>query len=1051
MRGLNQGFGIIAYRKHGSICLAWLLMLSAVFAAFDPGRSVQAEEVFAPLSYQDIDFGFGEEELLTPPGDAPALLQMEDPEPQTDNAAGLPRIYDPRQRPESLVSLKDQNPYGCCWAFSALGACEASVVAKGISTNTVDLSERHLAYYFYKKGGETGDSLGGTLGDYNANGTTSSYLDIGGNNLLTIWHLASWCGPVAEETAPYAGLIGNKKADETGLLGMTNSTQMAYENDVVHLQNAYVVDIGKSYEDESQRNTVKELILKYGALTMSYYADKSSTYDNAQHNCYYYDGTYKYKTNHAVQVVGWDDTFPKEYFNEGHRPDGDGAWLIKNSWGEENGTLAQNGYFWLSYYDYALRYERGYTQKLVYVYDCERADNYDHIYQYDGDAGHKRFGKEETQIVGGISNKVEKTQKVTSAGNIFTASANGENREILRAVGIGVSTAGAAYTLSVYTDVESSDPESGTLVHTQQGSIPFNGYHTILLEKEITLSAGQRYSVVFSFDESVYVYASRNFSLSPWQFFSANTEGLSFVRTGEGAQWIDCARSDALHDACAMRIKAYTDDVEKPRLSADQLTFGAAGETAVLTASVSDNTLLRWECSDPQVVSLTPMAADGSVSENGTTVCVTALADGFATVTVCTPDGEASCSVLVDTQPENENVYINMDTGADGRGEETPGLVSIQMSNEALSLREGQSHELTASAYYSDGGRYPTDLTWRSSDETVAVVDQNGCVTALQEGTTTVTARSGDISAQCIVTVTAPEQETDAGQDKDTGGDSDAPEKKPPEPAELLSLTMHCREACVAAGKTLELCAEPVYSKENATDWMVYWKSSDPTVAEVNDCGVVSAKKPGKALITVYNGEVQDSCTVTVLPGKQTFASAKLRNGKIELSLKKQSGVDGYVVYRGTSENGTYKAVKTLKGAKNVSYTGKALKGKKLCYYKARAYKLIDGKKIYGAYSRIVSAKPAQTTLVKAKAIGNKYVKITWKKASRASGYVIYRSTRKNSGYKKVGICSNQQLAFVDRKVKSGRTYYYKVRACRTVSGVKIYGAYSDVKSVCIR
>lgn len=48
--------------------------------------------------------------------------------------------------------------------------------------------------------------------------------------------------------------------------------------------------------------------------------------------------------NHSVTIIGWDDNYPKENFLGGHQPEGNGAFLIKNSWGSELNEFPNNGY-----------------------------------------------------------------------------------------------------------------------------------------------------------------------------------------------------------------------------------------------------------------------------------------------------------------------------------------------------------------------------------------------------------------------------------------------------------------------------------------------------------------------------------------------------------------------------------------------------------------------------------------------------------------------------------------------------------------------------------
>lgn len=80
---------------------------------------------------------------------------------------------------------------------------------------------------------------------------------------------------------------------------------------------------------------------------------------------------------------------------------------------------------------------------------------------------------------------------------------------------------------------------------------------------------------------------------------------------------------------------------------------------------------------------------------------------------------------------------------------------------------------------------------------------------------------------------------------------------------------------------------------------------------------------------------------------------------------------------------------------------------------------------------------------------GKKKITVKWKKITGANGYVVYRSTKKASGYKAIKtIKKGSTVSFTNKNLKKGKRYYYKVRAYRTVNGKRIYGTYSAVKSI---
>ena len=100
-----------------------------------------------------------------------------------------------------------------------------------------------------------------------------------------------------------------------------------------------------------------------------------------------------------------------------------------------------------------------------------------------------------------------------------------------------------------------------------------------------------------------------------------------------------------------------------------------------------------------------------------------------------------------------------------------------------------------------------------------------------------------------------------------------------------------------------------------------------------------------------YNSKKSKTAKVTPIPGKPKKPTIISSSKNAVISWKKIKGASGYILYRATSKNGTYKRVATLKGKSSVSFTNSNLKSGKTYYYKVVAYRKVSGKKIYGKAS----------------------------------------------------------------------------------------------------
>ncbi len=211
-------------------------------------------------------------------------------------------------------------------------------------------------------------------------------------------------------------------------------------------------------------------------------------------------------------------------------------------------------------------------------------------------------------------------------------------------------------------------------------------------------------------------------------------------------------------------------------------------------------------------------------------------------------------------------------------------------------------------------------------------------------------------------------------------------------------------------------------------------------------------KNTGKYSVTItFKGKYSGTKTLyfNILPSKTSKITPTCSTTEIKASWKKVTGASGYKVELLNSKGKVVKKVTTTK----TSYTFKKLS--KVTTYKIRvtAYKTIDKKAVYSTVSTTIttSTAPAKVTLSKVTA-GSKSAAVSWKTVSGASGYQVqYSTSSKFKSAKTATVSKGSSKKTTIKKLTKGKTYYFKVRAYKTVDGKKVYGAWSAVKNVKVK
>ncbi len=431
-----------------------------------------------------------------------------------------------------LTPVRDQGISGLCWAFSAAAILETSLLQRytGENKDTLDLSEEQLAYFYFNRQNDPLRNTGDMKMIYQDSDEATAYRYASGSPIYLLQELSTGQGIAKEADIPfyltrYVDSKGNVHYRESSAVPSKNKAYLSYAGIESYETFDYSVD------------KVKKEIMENGAVSVSMY------YANSSRNLItngYYDPTNR-RTNHVVTLVGWDDSFAASKFGSAGRPKKNGAWIAKNSWGEDWGD---GGYFYISYQN-------------ATMLGCVSASamrtsqrTYPNLYFYDGLAmvGNSCC----LDPVSAVSGK-----NMTAGANVYEVKAGARRGEAIGEISLCTWTGNARYKVTIFTDLlDTDDPTSGRRAVSQTVQMNGAGLNTFRLRKEVVVSAGSWYSIVVENigNKTESFSAQRRQLVGDVLFETDNLYCRSLVRKSNG-KWMDLAEEG---EGEVLRIRAAT-------------------------------------------------------------------------------------------------------------------------------------------------------------------------------------------------------------------------------------------------------------------------------------------------------------------------------------------------------------------------------------------------------------------------------------------------------------------------------------------------------------
>lgn len=318
--------------------------------------------------------------------------------------------FDPREK-GYMTGVRDQESLGICWTFAGNATLESFLKLKGYGD--FDLSEEHMRWW--AKDNVYGWNIGDTQGS---------------TNETSIGYFTSWLGPKLEKDIPYNGRVTRENGAKKPA-NYDSASRLPYNV-------TGVINVA------ADKTSVKNAVLKYGAVMSGYYDDKK--YLSTDSNSYYLNE--KLGQNHAITIVGWDDNYSIDKFNGAAKPASKGAWLVKNSWGDYN---SEHGYMWISYED-----------KNILSY----TDNYS-ITEVKEDKGQKIY-QHEYSMTASLADNTLTTANVFEFGK----------HEALQGVMFASDSIGAKYEIYLIPINGNEAINYNNRILLKTGTVPYSGYIT---------------------------------------------------------------------------------------------------------------------------------------------------------------------------------------------------------------------------------------------------------------------------------------------------------------------------------------------------------------------------------------------------------------------------------------------------------------------------------------------------------------------------------------------------------------------------------------------